>query len=174
MALLLKGRRVALRCVGLGDVPRIIAMLNDWEMAQWLSVPPFPYTEENGRQFCAMAEANHALACPTLFAVALRASDQIVGSIEVQADPVNGGGVGYWIGKQHWRNGFAGEALALVERYAAERLETRKLFAVLDADNLASRALLEQAGFVHEAVVRLDYPTRRGRTQLDQYGKSVG
>ena len=149
-------------------------MLNDWEVAQWLSVPPFPYTEENGRRFCELAEANHALACPTLFAVVLRASDQIVGSIEVQADPVNGCGVGYWIGRQHWRNGFAGEALALVERHAAERLEARKLFAVLDADNLASRALLEQAGFVYEAVMRLDYPTRRGRTQLDQYGKPIG
>jgi len=65
-------------------------------------------------------------------------------------------------GRQHWRKGLAGEALALVERHAVERLEARKLSAVLDIDNLASRALLERAGFVHEAAVRLDHPARRG------------
>ena len=94
MTPLLEESQVALRCVEQRDVPEIVAMLNDWQVSQWLSVPPYPYTEENGRRFCEMAEANHALACPTLFAVALRASDRIVGSIEVQADAVQGCGVG--------------------------------------------------------------------------------
>ena len=161
MALLLEGGRVVLRCFERRDVPDIVTMLNDWEVSQWLSVPPFPYTEENGLRFCEM------------FGVALRAGDRIVGSIEVQADAVGDCGVGYWIGKQHWRKGYAGEALALAERHAVARLTARRLFAVLDPDNLASRALLERAGFAHEATVRIDNPTRRGCTQLDRFGKSV-
>ena len=173
MTPLFEGSRVELRCVEQWDVPEIVVMLNDWEVAQWLSVPPYPYTEENGRRFCEMVKANHALACPTLFAVALRADNRIIGSIEVQADAVQGFGVGYWIGRQHWQKGYAGEALALIERHAVERLAARRLFAVLDADNLASRKLLESAKFVQEATVDLTQPTRRGRNQLVRCGKSV-
>lgn len=51
--------------------------------------------------------------------------------------------VGYWIGRDHWGNGFASAGL----RQLLELLTERPLYAVAAADNIGSRRVLEKCGF---------------------------
>ncbi|GAB2810346.1 GNAT family N-acetyltransferase [Streptomyces sp. NPDC054796] len=52
--------------------------------------------------------------------------------------------VTYWIGKEHWGRGIAGQALAALLR----EVTTRPLFGRTVSDNIASQRVLERNGFV--------------------------
>lgn len=58
--------------------------------------------------------------------------------------------LGYWIGAPHVRQGYMGEALAAVLRYAFESEHLHRLEANIQPGNEYSRALVRRAGFRHE------------------------
>lgn len=61
--------------------------------------------------------------------------------------------VGYAIHPDHWGNGFATEAVALLTRYAFEERRLEKLVATVYEHNPASMRVLEKAGWHEEAVL---------------------
>lgn len=79
-------------------------------------------------------------------------------------DPVGTGGlgdldsvwgtaeVGYSIAHEHWGNGYATEAVALLTRYAFAERRLEKLTATVYAHNPASMRVLEKAGWHEECV----------------------
>ena len=56
-------------------------------------------------------------------------------------------GVAIIIHQNHQRNGFALQALQIIEKYAFEKLYLHQLYASILADNLPSIKLFEKAGF---------------------------
>jgi RimJ/RimL family protein N-acetyltransferase len=61
--------------------------------------------------------------------------------------------VGYALHPDHWGNGYATEAVALLTRYAFEERRLAKLVAKAYAHNPASMRVLEKAGWYEEAVL---------------------
>lgn len=61
--------------------------------------------------------------------------------------------VGYSVAREHWGNGYATEAVALVTRYAFEERRLEKLVATVYAHNPASVRVLKKAGWREEAVL---------------------
>ena len=61
--------------------------------------------------------------------------------------------IGYFIAKEHWRKGYATEAVRLALIYAFEWLNLRKVYARVYEPNVASIRVLEKNGF--ELVGRL-------------------
>jgi ribosomal-protein-alanine N-acetyltransferase len=55
--------------------------------------------------------------------------------------------VGYWISPEHWRRGFATVLVNEAKAIARSRRRSVALVATVDADNVASRRVLESAGF---------------------------
>ena len=45
--------RLLLRPQVEADIPAIVSGLNDWEVARWLTVVPFPYTQADGEEWIA-------------------------------------------------------------------------------------------------------------------------
>jgi RimJ/RimL family protein N-acetyltransferase len=130
---------------------------------------PFPYTEHAGRLW--LATANSA-GTPMNFAIEV--DDQAVGGIgfipgtdveRVSAE------VGYWLGQAYWGRGIATAALVAISDYAFSAFELHRLFALPFAENVASRRVLEKAGYELEAILRSS-AIKDGRI-LDQalYGK---
>ena len=60
--------------------------------------------------------------------------------------------VGYAIAHEHWGNGYATEAVALLTRYAFAERRLEKLTATVYAHNPSSMRVLEKAGWHEEAV----------------------
>ncbi|MGE0409971.1 MAG: GNAT family N-acetyltransferase, partial [Amphiplicatus sp.] len=58
--------------------------------------------------------------------------------------------LGYWVGARYVRRGYARAALAAVLDHAFRQLELNRVEAACQPDNLASRMLLEGAGFAFE------------------------
>ena len=44
-------RRLTLRQITLDDVPEITRGLSNWDVVQWLTAPPFPYSRDDAIHF---------------------------------------------------------------------------------------------------------------------------
>ena len=62
--------------------------------------------------------------------------------------------LGYWIGEQYARNGFARAAVAEVSRFGFEKLGLHRIEAAVQPDNAASIRVLEAVGFGYEGKAR--------------------
>ena len=114
---------------------------------------PHPYTAKDGRQFIRMARQMEP---ETLFAIAVDGA--AVGGIgfALQSDVERvSAEVGYWLGEAFWGRGIMTDALIAITHYGVERYELTRLFAVPFASNASSCRVLEKAGYLLEARLRL-------------------
>ena len=68
--------------------------------------------------------------------------------------PSNRAELGYWIAPDHWRSGYASDAVERVVAYAFDQLGLHRIAARVFAFNESSRRLLESVGFTQEGVHR--------------------
>jgi len=86
-----------------------------------------------------------------------RGDDAVLGAItldNIRRGPAQAGTLGYWIGQPHIRQGYMLEALTAVSHYAFRDLDLSRLEAACLPENLASRGVLEKAGFKYEGVAQ--------------------
>lgn len=121
----------------------------------WLNLRdrfPHPYTDAHAAAFLDGAIA---------------AQPETVFAIDVGGEAVGGVGVipgvdvervaaelGYWVAEPFWGRGVATAAVRGVTGHAFQTLGLLRLFALPFADNLASRRVLEKAGYQLECVMR--------------------
>lgn len=172
MSVELRTSRLRLRCLTPEDLEDVVAGLNDWNVAQWLTRPPYPYARGDGEDYLAVMRTDHAGGRATLFAISDGADDALIGAIGIELDDASTGELGYWIARPHWGRGFAAEAAsALVARARAIGLQT--LTAVTDPENGRSRRVLEKTGFRAVGLRPPDRPSRRGARALCAYELSL-
>ena len=63
--------------------------------------------------------------------------------------------IGYALLPEFWSRGYALESASAVMAYAKEKLGSKRVLAVVNADNQSSIRLLEKMGFQYERMVRL-------------------
>ena len=78
--------------------------------------------------------------------------------------------LGYALGRAHWRNGYAREALQAVCGHAFRQLSVRRMEAEVDPLNTASNALLVALGFVREGMLRQRWITKGVANDTNIYG----
>lgn len=157
--------RLRLRCMRADDIPEVVRLLNDWGVVRWLARPPFPYTEAAAREFLAMYQQIHASGTVTGFLVADRETDRPLGSIGARVGDDWRGELGYWIGRPHWRQGYAREAATAIVAHLGTLERLRGLRAKTDPDNLGSQRVLLGAGFLEAGRETLSEPSRAGSTE---------
>jgi RimJ/RimL family protein N-acetyltransferase len=151
------------------DIADFVRYLNDWDVQQWLSIPPFPYDEKDGETYLAIVQANHATAHPTAFVVADRTRDSAFGAAAINIDDHGQGELGYWFGREHWGQGFAQEAIAALLGHAVHHPALRRLVAVTDPENLRSQRVLTASGLTDCGLQNRPHPSRRGSTRMRAY-----
>lgn len=138
------------------DSPHVAAQLRDRF--------PHPYTREAGEGWLAFATSQQPV---TNFVIAV--DDALVGGIglELGSDVERvSAEVGYWLGEAAWGRGLATAALRGFCDYAFATFALTRLYAVPFAANMASRRVLEKAGFLLVGVLR-DSAIKHG-TIVDQ------
>jgi ribosomal-protein-alanine N-acetyltransferase len=157
--------RLRLRAHGEHDRDQLVALAGDWEVAGWLSKMPHPYTETHAREWIEHVRHAHAAGAPRAFAIALKATDQLIGGVGLDGtggDKSNEPALGYWVGLPYRGQGYAREAVAAVIGYGFGTLGFETIRALTDADNLASQKVLLACGLSKVAVIDLAEPLRRG------------
>ena len=82
---------------------------------------------------------------------------QLVGAItldNIRRGPSQVGTIGYWVGQQYARQGFMSEAIIAMVAHAFGALDLSRVESACLPDNLASRGVLEKAGFKYEGVAQ--------------------
>lgn len=80
--------RLRLRSLRGDDLTDLVALIDNWEVARWVSSVPHPYTEANGREWIALVRQDHTAGRPQRFAIALKETDRLTGGIGPPATEV--------------------------------------------------------------------------------------
>jgi RimJ/RimL family protein N-acetyltransferase len=154
--------RLRMRALRGDDLTDLVALINNWEIARWVSSVPHPYTEADGREWIARVQQDHATGRPLRFAIALKVADRLIGGVGLDGstgDQSEEPALGYWVGQPHWGNGFAREAVAAVIEYGLRSLGMETIRAYTDPSNLASQKVLLHCGLKQVGEIELIRPT---------------
>lgn len=150
----LTASRVCLRWLTEDDVEALFAIFSDPEVMRFWSSPPL--AEVSGAR-----GLDHIHACflrRELFqwGVARRSDDLVIGTCTLyHLDAGNGRAeIGFALGREHWGNGYIGEALRTLLDFAFGELGLYRLEADVDPRNEASIRTLERLGFQKEGLLR--------------------
>ena len=149
------GERLILREYREDDFDSIRRWVNDPETTRYLSnIFLKPSTALQTEKFLqSILSGTNSGYC---FVVADKQTQEYYGQIDIlQVDSISRcGEIGLVIAPWAWHNGYAREALGLLERYAFEQVNLNRLCLAVFAENVRARAAYRAAGFVEEGVQR--------------------
>ena len=131
------------------DLPAIVAVCDDPEIARWTRVPS-PYTEEDARAYLAgtvVEETGFAI-------VGAGDEDDVLGSIGVRDEDDGRAQVGYLVAARARRRGVASRALRLLSDWCLGEGGMARVQLLTRVDNVASQRTAQRAGFTREGVLR--------------------
>jgi RimJ/RimL family protein N-acetyltransferase len=138
----LETERLSLRKPTLADVKGISRLANDRRIAENTRRLPYPYLQDHAVQFVnSLGDANSE----TVFLIEF--DRQPVGMVGVDWRAPETPELGYWLGVDHWGQGFATEAARAVIDFTFEEFDVEHLISGARVANPASRNILEKCGF---------------------------
>ena len=147
----LETARLVLRPWELGDAPELQRLASAKEIADGIASIPHPYPDGGAAAWIASAQERDQ----PRFAIVRRADGVLVGGIGLRVEPEHHRAeVGYFVGVEHWGNGYATEALRAVLDHAFGNLGLNRVYAHHFVRNAASGRVLEKAGLRREGVRR--------------------
>jgi len=157
----MRSRRLVLRPLRADDADRLVALLaDDRDAVLQMSHMPWPCTPAAAREWIALRTQPGA----TTFAITRVDDEALLGAIGFGGLPEMPG-VGYWIGRPYWNQGYATEALRLVIAQV-RALGAKGLQAETFPENPASARVLAKCGFRDRGLGRRNYPARGGLVQV--------
>ena len=135
-----RSKRLTYRTIEASDLPRIVELAGDWDVARMTARIPFPYSQDQAQAWIdGLADGEYVRA------VVL--DGEMIGAVGYVPD-VDGisAEMGYWIGKPWWGRGYATEAAqALMQHCFAQGI--KRLTCCHFVDNPASQRIIEKLGF---------------------------
>jgi 8-oxo-dGTP diphosphatase len=162
--------RLTLRRPAPGDAPAIAEQVNDWEVVRYTTAIPFPYDLSMATAFIRAQggrwddwDGRRVPLDEVAFAIERKSDRRLVGCIGLQP-PEAGTGVefGYWIGKSHWKQGYASEAVRRLVAFAFETLGVEEIWAAAVPINDASHRVQDKNGFTVVGAGVRESPARGG------------
>ena len=153
-----RGQRVRLRALEPEDWERYWKDSDEDSLTQRAGYfIPFPHSRERARERSrdqSLADLQNAERIQ--LAVEAIASGELVGSISAHGMDRRNGTFEYGIGifREHWRRGYAAEAVTLLCRYFFDELRFQKVNATVYSFNEASLAFHRRFGFKEEGCIR--------------------
>jgi RimJ/RimL family protein N-acetyltransferase len=138
----LETERLSLRSPTLADVKAIARLANDRRIAENTRRLPHPYLQEHAVDFV-RAIAGNANELPFL----IEQNFVPIGMVGLSWGNPDAPELGYWLGFDHWGQGFGTEAARAVIDYFFEEYGHETLFAGARVANPMSRNILEKCGF---------------------------
>lgn len=138
----LETERLALRKPTLADVKAIAHLANDRRIAEMTRRLPFPYLQDHAVDF---VNSLSETASDSVFLIEL--DRRPIGMVGIDWREVDSPELGYWLGVDHWGQGFATEAARAAIDYAFDEFDIDHLISGARVANPSSRNILEKCGF---------------------------
>ncbi len=171
--------RLILRTLEESDLPRLVKLLDVWEIVRWLAVVPYPYTMRDAEDFYMDIRESYADGRPQFFTTALKNDNELIGGVGLHtprnADHAEGEvEIGYWLGMDYWGQGLMTEAARAVAAIGFSWPSTKALVATTDPQNRASQRVLAKLGLRDLGLAARTYPTLRGGDTVIKWMLSRG
>ncbi|WP_441244425.1 GNAT family N-acetyltransferase [Tardiphaga sp. 768_D3_N2_1] len=138
----LETERLALRKPTLADVKAIAHLANDRRIAEMTRRLPFPYQQDHAVEF---VNSLSETASDSVFLIEL--DRRPIGMVGIDWREIESPELGYWLGVDHWGQGFATEAARAAIDYAFDEFDIDHLISGARVANPSSRNILEKCGF---------------------------
>jgi ribosomal-protein-alanine N-acetyltransferase len=143
-------------------------LLREWKRTDWKEVQEYaadpevvrfmdwgPNTIDDTMHFVDMSLESQRAKPRTIFefAVTEMASGKLIGGCGLRQLPHDKeqADVGYCFNRNFWKKGYATEACRRVVKFGFEELNLHRIYAICDAENFASAAVLKRSGMRPEA-----------------------
>jgi [ribosomal protein S5]-alanine N-acetyltransferase len=133
------------------DIPELLPLIGAREVAATTLRIAHPYTEQDAKEFMALADEPDNL----WLAITLGSDGRQIGGIGLRlSEPHQHAELGYWLSVPYWGNGYATEAAREMLRYGFENLHLHRIFASHFEHNPASGRILKKLGMRYEGCQR--------------------
>jgi RimJ/RimL family protein N-acetyltransferase len=161
----LSTERLVLRAPRPADIPALVALADNRQVAQMLARMPHPYGEAEARAFLAMT--SDPAQAGFVFAVTTADTGTFVGCAGLSAKD-RGLELGYWIGEPFWKRGYATEAAHALVDLAFRETRITVLHASTRVINPASRRVIHKCGFQYAGQGML-HSIVAGKVPIERY-----
>ena len=165
----LETERLMLRRPTLADVKAIARLANDRRIAEMTRRLPHPYTQDDAIAFV-RATAND----PRETVFLIENNFVPVGMVGVDWREPDAPELGYWLGVEHWGQGFATEAARAVIDFTFEEFAVEHLISGARVANPSSRNILEKCGFQWSGVELHRFEALGSSTPVDRFRLARG
>jgi len=151
--------RLLLRAFVPSDGPTVERLAGAREVADTTLALPHPYPVGGGAEWIGThAEAWKRRERLTLAICDRAMPDEVIGAIALRISEIHQHGeIGYWIGAEHWGNGYATEAAKALVAYAFDELRLHRVQARHFRRNPASGRVMQKLGMTLEGIHRDAY-----------------
>jgi len=113
---------------------------------------PYPYWEEDAKNWILMGQEGLEEGNRYTFAIALKPNDEFIGGISLGVEQLAERAlIGYWLAEPFWNKGYTTEAAKTIISFGFEQLKLNKLYSTHLAHNLASGKVMSNNGMIKEA-----------------------
>lgn len=151
----IESKRLILRNWEDGDIEDIVEGLNNIEVAKWMAGVPYPYTENDAKQFIQHTKGQDENVKISL-AIVLKENNKVIGGTEIRninrKDGTAGGGI--WLNEKYQKNGYGTEAFSIRNKYCFETLKLRRIENGYFRGNEKSRRMQLKLGYKDEGIRR--------------------
>ncbi len=165
----LETERLTLRRPTLADVKAIAQLANDRRIAENTRRLPHPYLQDHAIEFVRAIAADRR---ETVFLIEQTHSP--IGMVGIDWREPELPELGYWLGFEHWGQGFGTEAARAVIDFFFEEFEAEHLISGARVANPASRNILEKCGFQWSGVELHRFEALGSSTPVDCFKLSRG
>ena len=141
--------RLILRAFTLCDSARVKELAGNKLIADVTANIPHPYPEELAREWIQSHPEKWKNKEQANFAITLRETEEVIGTISLMNLKENANEVGYWVGVDYWNNGYCTEACKKIINFGFVILKLQKIQAHHLTRNPASGKVLINSGFTH-------------------------
>jgi RimJ/RimL family protein N-acetyltransferase len=165
----LETERLMLRRPTLADVKAIARLANDRRIAENTRRLPHPYSQDHAIEFV------RGIANDDRGTVFLIESNFVpIGVVGIDWRQPEAPELGYWLGVEHWGQGFGTEAARAVIDFTFEEFDVEQLTSGARVSNPSSRNILEKCGFQWSGVELHRFEALRSSTPVDCFKLSRG
>jgi RimJ/RimL family protein N-acetyltransferase len=161
--------RLILRSPLAADAAAISALLENWNVAQWLVRVPFPYRVEHAAAWVERSIQERVAGVGWPYLILRRDDNVLMGCMDISIEgDARGGTLGYWLGEDFWGGGYATEAARAIIGFAFDILKLNEVNASALPENARSMHVLKKAGLIHIGP-QVEDTVERGRVDTEAF-----
>ncbi|MEE3663019.1 GNAT family N-acetyltransferase [Brenneria sp. g21c3] len=143
----LETSRLILRPFQLDDADRVHQLVNDPLISDVTAHIPHPYPPSLAHKWIATHAAGWENRTLAAFAITLKADQRVIGAASLMGMDGEKAGIGYWLGREFWNQGYCSEACRAICQFGFDALKLSVIGGSHLQRNPASGHILIKNGF---------------------------